>query len=290
MNNDQKQGLLKKQTLTDAELSSIEQLTNICNSHENLHMRLSWLRTRPPGNETNDFLYYEESTLVGYLNISSYGTKDKELTSMVHPDHRRKGIFRTLLTAAKEECLQRGVEKLTLVCEHASHSGQSCVAAIGAQHDFSEHEMVLGTFQPRRTFDQQLHVRKADANDTEALIAVVATDFGDVEEAQSYILDFLAQPNQPFYLATLDQEPIGCLRLDEMDNEVGIYGFIVRPEYRGRGYGRQILEEVIRTAQAQSSRGIMLEVETNNTNAIGLYCSCGFEVKTTYDYYDLAMR
>ena len=32
---------------------------------------------------------------------------------------------------------------------------------------------------------------------------------------------------------------------------------------------------------------IMLDVETDNTNAIGLYLSCGFEIKTTYDYYEL---
>jgi ribosomal protein S18 acetylase RimI-like enzyme len=31
----------------------------------------------------------------------------------------------------------------------------------------------------------------------------------------------------------------------------------------------------------------MLDVETDNTNAIGLYLSCGFEIKSTYDYFNL---
>jgi len=88
----------------------------------------------------------------------------------------------------------------------------------------------------------------------------------------------------------LDEEPIGCLRLDEMDGEVGIYGFVVRPGYRGRGYGRQMLEAVIRKIQAESQKGIMLEVDTENTIAIGLYRSCGFQVKTTYDSYDLDVQ
>ena len=75
-----------------------------------------------------------------------------------------------------------------------------------------------------------------------------------------------------------------------MDKEIGIYGFIVRPDYRGQGYGRQMLEEAIRTIQFRSSKGIMLDVDTNNTNAIGLYRSCGFEVRATYAYYGLDLQ
>ncbi len=290
MPNEQRQGLVKRQTLTETELADIEQLTDICNNDEGLHTRLSWLRTRPRGNETNDFLYYEDDTLVGYLNVSSYGSQEKELTGMVHPAYRHRGIFRALLTAAKEECLRRGVQKLILICEFASRSGQAFVAAIGAHHEFSEHEMFLATFQARHSFDQRLLMRKADAHDTEALTSIMATDLDDIEEAKQYVAEKLLQHNQPFYLGVLDEEPIGCLRLDEMDGEVGIYGFVVRPGYRGRGYGRQMLEAVIRKIQAESQKGIMLEVDTENTIAIGLYRSCGFQVKTTYHYYDLDVQ
>jgi ribosomal protein S18 acetylase RimI-like enzyme len=285
--NDQRQSLVKKQALTDAELTAIEQLTDICNSYDGLHMRLSWLRTSPPSDETNDFLYYEGGKLAGYLNISSYGTKEKELIGMVHPDDRRKGIFRALLAAAKEECLRGGVQKLILICEHVSHSGLAFVEAIGAQHDFSEHEMVLGGFHERGSFDERFRIRDAGSGDAEALISIMATDFDDVEQAGYYVTEFLQRPKQRFYLGLLDGEAVGCLRLDEMDDEVGIYGFVVRPEYRGRGYGRQILEEAIRTIQAEGAKRILLDVETDNTNAIGLYRSCGFQVKTTYDYYSL---
>src|SRR6266581_9802995 len=116
------QGLVKKQTLTEAEATAIQQLTTICNNYEQLHMRLDVLR-KPPGNETNDFLYYEDGKLLGYLTIASWGTKEREMTGMVHPDYRRRGIFSALLTAAKEECRQRDVQKLILVCDHTSQSG-----------------------------------------------------------------------------------------------------------------------------------------------------------------------
>jgi len=99
----------------------------------------------------------------------------------------------------------------------------------------------------------------------------------------------LEDPSRRFYLATLHGKPLGCLRLDDMGDQVGIYAFEIRMGYRGLGYGRQMLEEAIRTTRAETQKRIMLDVETGNTNAIGLYRSCGFEVKTTYDYYVLAL-
>src|SRR5579863_3191118 len=91
--NNPAQGLIKKQALTRTELAAIAQLADICNSYEDLHISFGWLSTRPPGDQTSDFLYYQNGLLIGYLNISSYGTKEKELSGMVHPDYRRKGIF-----------------------------------------------------------------------------------------------------------------------------------------------------------------------------------------------------
>jgi len=282
---EQGQSLIRKHQLTDTELTEIEHLMDICNTYEDLHMRFNWLRTRPRSEETHDFLYYEDAKLVGYLNISSYGTQEKELLGMVHPEHRRRGIFRILLMAASEECMRSGVQKLILVCEHASRSGLAFAASIGAHYDFSEHAMLLGDFQERRTVDEQIHVREAGAGDFEALVSIMATDLGDTEEAKFYVAQFSQRPGQCFYLGTLNEQSAGCLRLDEMEDEVGIYGFVVRPEYRGRGYGRQILEAAIRTIHAEGDKRITLEVETHNTNAIGLYRSCGFQVITTYDYY-----
>jgi ribosomal protein S18 acetylase RimI-like enzyme len=284
------QGLIKKQTLTEAQTTAIEQLINACNNNEGLHMRLSLdaLRKRP-GNETNDFLYYEDGILVGYLSVESWGTKESEATGMVHPDYRRKGIFSALLTAAKEECQQRSAQKVILVCEHTSQSGLAFVNAIGAQHEYSEHEMVLGTFREKRIFHEGLHVRQANMSDLDTIVSILATDSGNVESVKQWIGKCLEEPTWRFYLATLDGKPLGCLRLDDMGDQVGIYAFEVRLGYRGLGYGRQMLEEAIRTIRTETQKRIMLDVETDNTNAIGLYLSCGFEIKTTYGYYGLTI-
>jgi ribosomal protein S18 acetylase RimI-like enzyme len=292
----QQQGLIKKSTLTQAEQSAIKQLTEICNRAENLHMRLSFTMLRErSGKEYNDFLYYEQGMLIGYLELDEWGLDEKEVVAMVHPGFRRKRIFSVLLAAAREECQQRAIRNLLLICERSSPAGQACAKAIGARRSFSEHEMVLANFQECYTFDERLSIREARRDDIDAIATVLSASFDDPEPlvTANLLKRFSQEPSPRVYLATFGEgelscnEPVGTLRLDEFDGVIGIYGFGVIPDYRGRGYGRQILEETIRAIRTTSQRPIMLDVETDNASAIGLYKSCGFDIKTTYDYYNV---
>ena len=292
----EKQGIFAKEILSQDEIADIQQLVMIGETLEYLHMRsfVSDMLKQRSGNDTFDFLYYEQGQLVGYLGIDNYGTQEKAVVGIVHPEHRRKGIARLLLHAAKEEARHSGIEQLVLMCERASTSGTAFAQAIHAHLDYSEHEMVLGTFQERLVFDERIAIRQAlNPDDVDALVSIMAMDMGDVEQAQRYVMDAFKRDNQHFYLMTFGgsdlgcDEPIGSLRLSYLSEDTGIYGFVVRPEYRGKGYGRQLLQEVIRILRSESSKGIMLEVDVNNTNALGLYLSLGFEIKTTYDYYNV---
>ena len=292
MSNDSKHGLLAKQTLTPGEIAEISRLIDICNEYDGLRMRigLEMLRDRP-GDETNDFLYYVDGQLVGYLEAESYGRKEKELTGMVHPDFRRQGIFTTLFTAAKEELQQRGVQKLIFVCEHKSESGRAFLATTGAELAYAEHEMWLGTFHERGRRTEGLSMRRAYTGDIDSIVSLLATDSGNFEGVKEWVTGVMGKPDEFwFFLATLNGQLLGTVRLDFMEEVIGIYAFEVRLGYRGLGYGREMLEQLIHIAKAESNKPIMLDVETDNTNAIGLYLSCGFEVKTTYDYYELSLE
>src|SRR5579859_553216 len=291
MSNDTQQGLVAKSILTPGELAEISRLIDICNQHDGLRMRIGMemLRERS-GDENNDFLYYIDGQLVGYLEADSYGRQEKELAGMVHPDFRRQGIFTALFTAAREEFQRRGVQKLILICEHKSATGRAFLATSGAELAYSEHEMWLGTFHERGRRTPGLSMRRAEVVDIDTIVSFLATDSGNVEGVRSWVTELMGKPDTFwFYLATLNGQPLGTVRLDFMEEVTGIYAFEVRLGYRGLGYGREMLEQIIHIAQAESHKPIMLDVETNNTNAVGLYLSCGFEIKTTYDYYELSI-
>lgn len=134
-------------------------------------------------------------------------------------------------------------------------------------------------------------MRQANAGDIETIVSLLATDSGNFAAVEEHVMDLMGKPGgYRLYLATLHGQPLGTVRLDFMQEVIGIYAFEVRLGYRGLGYGREMLEQLIHIAQAESDKPIMLDVETDNTNAVGLYLSCGFEVKTTYDYYKLSLE
>jgi ribosomal protein S18 acetylase RimI-like enzyme len=80
---------------------------------------------------------------------------------------------------------------------------------------------------------------------------------------------------------------IGRVRLEIVDNIGGIYGLEILPEYRGKGYGRELLIRSINKLKESKVNAINLQVETKNNNALNLYKSCGFKVNYTMDYYIL---
>lgn len=293
-----RQGLVVKHTLTEREMAEIEQLTALCMAHEHLLMRIDYnmlVESAPPTDDL--FLWYRDDQLIGYVLLDRYHSDVKEVTGMVHPAFRRQGVARQLLVAVHQECLSRGIRRLLFTCETSSLSGQVCIRAVKAKREFAEHRMLLQHFQPRYQFDDRLLFREALHDDLDELALILAADFGDSkEQARQHVLRAWALPHQRFYLATYGGEDVGCaepvgtLRVEEMPQEMGIYGFFVRPEYRGRGHGRQIIEEAILAMRKHNSKPIMLEVDTNNPTALNLYHSLGFEIERTYEYYGLALE
>lgn len=295
----QQQGLVKQKSLSEREIEEIMQLAYICNMHENIHIRiivrLLYMRS---GDNYNDFLYYEDQQLVGYIALD--GEDDEgELTGMVHPAYRRRGIFRQMLHALYEEGRQRGIERLIFVCEHSSISGQAFIQSLADKVTLllAEHEMVLTDYRPRAIVGEHVEMRQMAREDVDAAVSIAAEgskdkeDKEDKEAIRSFFIQCISSPGERFYLGILYGQPVGVLRLVEMgDGRLGIYTFNMHPTYRGRGYGRQMLQDAIQIAQTEQAQEVMLEVDVENANALGLYRSVGFTVKTTYEYYQMDVR
>ncbi len=284
-----RRGLVKRRQLSEAELAEVEELARAVDAYEDLHLLLSVEQMRErTENAYNDFLYYEDDRLVGAMALSEYGHEKRESSPMVHPDYRRRGIGSALLAAAREEARRRGIEELVLVCERFSRSGNAFLQAVGARYDFSEHHMALADFKERGTFPEQLQLVRATPADVDIIARITAASFGDAEERiKPHIAQDLLAPNRQYYIAKRGEEPVGSFNLYVTDESAGIYAFGVPPQYRRRGFGRQMLEQIIKQIQAESGKRITLEVETTNTAAIALYESVGFRPVTTYGYYDL---
>jgi len=285
-----RQGLRRIERLTARDRSEIEALAAACKQHEpGLDLSLYLGPARPAWGETGTVGYYRDDVLVGLANLTAGDAI--ELQGMVHPRHRRQGIGRALLDAAKRECQQRGASGLTLVCEAAAPSGQAFAHAVGAAYCDAEHRMELDRATYARRPDPQwtLTIEPAGMKDLEALLTVRPESYGlDRDDGRSSTMRYLQQANQRFCIGRLQDEPVGMLRLNVLEPDVFVQSLRVRPEYRGRGYGRQILTAVLDRLVVQDWARIMLEVATDNEVAMSLYRSCGFHRVATYLYYWLS--
>jgi ribosomal protein S18 acetylase RimI-like enzyme len=288
----QKHGFYALSGLSQDVLIEIETLANICNAYEQLDLKLNWniLRSRPQ-DETNDFLYYDQGELVGYLALFSFNPHEAEVSGMILPSRRRQGIFTTLLEAARKECRQRHLSTLLLIIEHVSSSGQSLAASLHAYHEHSEYKMVLEqSAQPIQLTSSPLQFRQAQMEDIPALTHITSVSFGIPEhEIDGYTADKLHDLSPLYYVAFVDNVCVGKIDVTLRDREAFIFGFGVLPAYQRRGYGKQILFQTIQAIQSKGGYQISLEVETKNEHALGLYHSCGFKQTARYDYYQLAI-
>lgn len=278
-------GLFTRYTMTADELHALRELVGRCNRHEQLDIKINWeLLEDRTGDTIGDFLFFQDGALLGYASLDGM-SREFELTGVVHPDYRRRGIFRGLYTAAIDEAQRRGAERVLLVCERASASGQAFVATTGAPYENSEYRMVRDAAAgPPATGAIQL--RQAGMEDLDLLVDLQARSFDESEEsARAMQLYHLAEAECRVYVALLDAEPIGKIEVIVEQQGAYVRAFGVLPESRGRGYGRQTLSALIRMMLDEGRPNLALDVATENSNALGLYQSCGFQETTVFDYF-----
>ncbi len=115
----------------------------------------------------------------------------------------------------------------------------------------------------------------------------VAFDMFEEDAASFYRAENLEVPDARYYVALLNDVYIGKIDVSLGEHEALIYNFGIVPQYRGRGFGRQMLARTIQELLAIGQQRITLEVEAANKNALGLYQSCGFKESSQYHYYTL---
>jgi len=103
------------------------------------------------------------------------------------------------------------------------------------------------------------------------------------------VSDSLAFPHTHYRLASTDasQSAAGFTLVRAAPGEEELLLIAVAPEYRGRGLGRQLLEQVLEDARDRGAERVFLEMRFNNP-AVGLYQKLGFvPIGRRKDYYRL---
>ena len=106
-------------------------------------------------------------------------------------------------------------------------------------------------------------------------------DIGPVREAAMF-----EPPDGVFLVVRDDDRALACGGVCRFDaTRAELKRMYVRPEVRGRGFGRRLLVELEAEAARLGYRGIVLETGEAQQEALGLYVSAGYEPIPCYGVY-----
>jgi ribosomal protein S18 acetylase RimI-like enzyme len=290
--------IVLKEKLDQDDYNDINELKNICLSQDktSLKLELDYKLSRSERSSRrlesiNEFMYYEKDMLIGYIGICCFGGDALEINGMVHPNYRRMGIFNRLFSLVKDEWDKRQAEKVLLLSDHNSNSGLEFIKAAGANYAYSEYEMFLKNDAEKKLYANNVILRKATNADAREIAWQNSIYFNEeFKEEQIFMPEEEEESGTTIYMAEVDGKIIGKVHLSIEGDIGGIYGVGVLPEYRTKGYGREIITTAVEKLKEKGLKDIMLQVEAKNSNALNLYKSCGFEETSTMDYYEYTVK
>lgn len=100
-------------------------------------------------------------------------------------------------------------------------------------------------------------------------------------QRQSYQMQF---PEAEYSMILFEDKKIGRLIVDRTENEIRLVDIALLPEFRNRGIGSEIIEDLGVEAKT-NDKPLGLQVERNNSGAFRLYRKLGFEVVGENDIY-----
>lgn len=218
---------------------------------------------------------------------------DTYMSIMVHPDFRRRGIGSAILSRIELFAREEGIE--TLTCNIPSYQKYSI--------EFAEHR----GFRRVTTWIKLVHhdttrigrpsqlkglqIREMQDYDAKTWAdmqnAIFANNYRYTNVSEATFLTIRSRADfdpDLFLLGLVDNRPAAyCLGIvftpptDVSERRLLIQGIGVYPEFRGNGYGRIILEEVLWRAAQKGIRRSELVVDEKATAARGLYKRVGYE-------------
>ena len=121
-------------------------------------------------------------------------------------------------------------------------------------------------------------VREMRQSDLAAVAELERKSFS-VPWSEKLLEDSFLSPLDQLWVVTEDETVAGYCNFRVIAGEGELMRIAVRPEARGRGYGRRLMETLEGAAAACGVEDIALEVRISNKRAMDLYKSRGFRAE-----------
>lgn len=126
--------------------------------------------------------------------------------------------------------------------------------------------------------DSRIHIRKAGLNDLDAIVKIEKQSFNEEAFSRGQLRYLITKIHGASFVVTVDKTVAGYISLfwRQGYRNLRIYSIAVAPGYRGLHLGQLLMDTCFDYARTLHLTYVSLEVETENTAAIGLYKKNGF--------------
>ncbi len=217
------------------------------------------------------------SSLIGYLGIVYFNRGEPEISAVIHPDYRNKGIFTKLLNDADKELKRRGFDQYLLLCDQYSKPGMKWIESRNLEEDHIEYEMIRETKLKLSPLEHHLNLVLAKNKDLDTLLRLDRTKKADTKPYHPDNYPEAARKRKLFmYLVKHNEKTIGKITIEYHRRKVWIFGFIIDPKYQGKHFGEDALKQAIIKMRRRFVKYSYLQVDSINDKAVNLYRKTGF--------------
>ncbi|MGL1890116.1 MAG: GNAT family N-acetyltransferase [Spirochaetaceae bacterium] len=277
--------VVKESILTEEQILDVKELYDKCNNHDKTGYVFDILDDFIKENDINTFLLYKGDKLVSSLCIFAPSKKEAEIIALTSPDNRKQGLFSLLLKEATIEIKRRKIESILFVSDSSFLESNRISKTLNSKYEFSEYLLTFkDEYKLINTTNPDIRIAIVKTN-IDRLIQISSTVFNSsIQDSTDRINDILDGDKRKLFSIEYKSKIVGMIGIYEEETRLYIFGFCIDPEFQKKGIGKYVLSEIVKMFLLQNKE-IVLEVQVDNTNALGLYQNIGFDIQTEFRYY-----
>lgn len=234
-------------------------------------------------------LYYEQDELIGFLSAYFFYDDAVEISLVVHPSFRKKGIAKTLIRTILPLIQLQNYFKL--IFSTPAGVNNKLLSAYNYSYLHSEYYMERDNLNPVIEYQPSLTFRTATPADIPYLCTLDELCFpkkqGDLLARFEHILD---NREYELILAFDHNHLIGKAHLRWQPQGATLSDIAVAPNKQGKGYGTALIAHCINHALSEGKPLLNLDVETHNKRALNLYTRLGFSTQNACDFWSIDLE
>lgn len=230
------------------------------------------------------FVYDEDhDRLVAALSaFDAFGLHAYEWSIVVEPSYRSIGLEEVLIDG-----LKHSLEERQATGEMAVVNPQQDLHEILEKqgYTYSSSKLQMMSLATKESINS-INVRSYQSNDLAVVQQMMADGFGDLpEETEEFITLMDEEELSHIFVATQNGEVVAMVTTTIIGNQLWITSFTTIASKRRQGIASNLVKWVKNEAHEQQLEEVLLEVETENLEALSFYKEARFEVIEQVDYY-----